>query len=157
MPKGRKPKPSKLKEVQGNPGKRKVNKNEPKPIVGIPEPPDTLDKVGKEEYWRVACELEKLGLLSHLYMANLLGYCFAYSQFVKATNEINEPDFEHIQITDKGNSVQNPWVGIANKSALLMNKFASEFGMSPSAITRLSVDPKNEDEDNPYAKLHRRA
>src|SRR5512137_2125533 len=33
MPKGRKPKPSAKKHLEGNPGKRKVNRREPKPKI----------------------------------------------------------------------------------------------------------------------------
>ena len=33
---GRKPKPTAIKELEGNPGKRKLNKKEPKPDKGMP-------------------------------------------------------------------------------------------------------------------------
>lgn len=39
---GRRPKPSHLKVVTGNPGKRKLNDKEPTPIREIPSPLHTL-------------------------------------------------------------------------------------------------------------------
>ena len=39
---GRKPKPTAIKELEGNPGKRKLNKKEPKPEKGMPVCPEWL-------------------------------------------------------------------------------------------------------------------
>lgn len=39
---GRKPKPTAIKELEGNPGKRKLNKKEPKPDKGMPVCPEWL-------------------------------------------------------------------------------------------------------------------
>jgi hypothetical protein len=38
-PGGRKPKPTHLKLVTGNPGKTALNENEPKPEAALPSPP----------------------------------------------------------------------------------------------------------------------
>ncbi len=39
---GRKPKPTAVKKLEGNPGKRKLNKNEPVPAKGMSTCPDWL-------------------------------------------------------------------------------------------------------------------
>ena len=39
---GRKPKPTAMKELEGNPGKRKLNKKEPMPGKGMPDCPKWL-------------------------------------------------------------------------------------------------------------------
>jgi phage terminase small subunit len=39
------PKPTAIKRLEGNPGKRKLNEMEPKMTVGVPECPDHLDDV----------------------------------------------------------------------------------------------------------------
>ena len=39
---GRKPKPTAVKKLEGNPGKRKLNSKEPVPAKGIPACPDWL-------------------------------------------------------------------------------------------------------------------
>jgi P27 family predicted phage terminase small subunit len=53
--------------------------------------------------------------------------------------------------TTKGNLIQNPLVGIANKAMADMVRYAAEFGMTPSARTRLgtpaAVRPRDPAED----------
>jgi len=39
---GRKPKPTALKKLEGNSGKRKLNKKEPVPVKGMPDCPEWL-------------------------------------------------------------------------------------------------------------------
>ena len=40
---GRKPKPTAVKKLEGNPGKRKLNTKEPVPAKGMPDCPEWLD------------------------------------------------------------------------------------------------------------------
>ena len=42
--------------------------------------------------------------------------------------------------TSNGNAIQNPLAGTANKAASDLVRYAIEFGMTPSARVRLSVD-----------------
>jgi P27 family predicted phage terminase small subunit len=42
--------------------------------------------------------------------------------------------------TDKGNKIQNPLVGIARRAQADMVRYASEFGMTPSARSRVHAD-----------------
>ena len=46
---GRKPKPTALKKLEGNPGKRKLNTKEPMPGKGMPDCPKWLLPEGSEE------------------------------------------------------------------------------------------------------------
>jgi hypothetical protein len=46
---GRKPKPTFLKVLDGNPGKRPLNDQEPRPPQGIPDRPDWLDAEAQAE------------------------------------------------------------------------------------------------------------
>ena len=43
------------------------------------------------------------------------------------------------ETTSNGNIIQNPLVGIANKSLELMHKYLTEFGMSPSSRTQMCI------------------
>ena len=52
---GRKPKPTAIKELEGNPGKRKLNKKEPKPDKEMPVCPEWLLPEAKAE-WERLCE-----------------------------------------------------------------------------------------------------
>ena len=61
---GRKPKPTAIKELEGNPGKRPLNKNEPKPEKTAPKCPTWLDKEAKKEWRRMSKSLEAIGILT---------------------------------------------------------------------------------------------
>ena len=52
---GRKPKPTALKKLESNPGKRKLNTKEPVPAKGMPECPKWLLPEAKEE-WKRLCK-----------------------------------------------------------------------------------------------------
>ena len=61
---GRKPKPTLIRQLEGNPGKRPLNDREPIPPSGVPECPDILDDDGRAEWFRTAAVLSEMGLLS---------------------------------------------------------------------------------------------
>ena len=150
MPRGRKPKPTALKILEGNPGKRALNKREPKPTPEMPTPPEHLDAIARVEWDRMAVELHHLGLLTGLDRAVLAGYCDAYSLWVRATQEMHamlaEPGSSLVIVTEKGYQLPHPLVAIRNKARDAMLKFGVEFGLSPSSRSRVSV-PNMADED----------
>lgn len=143
---GRKPKPTKLKILEGNPGKQKLPKGEPMPDAKMPEAPGHLDGYGREEWDRIAHGLYTLGILSEIDQAALAAYCDSYSQWRTATEELNKLKKENplkalLLKTISGNWIQNPLVGEANKAKSDMVRYATEFGMTPSARARLAIDP----------------
>jgi len=62
---GRKPKPTYLKIVAGNPGRRPLNKSEPRPVGTLETPPDWLTEDQKAG-WRYVIEHSPRGLLKRL-------------------------------------------------------------------------------------------
>jgi hypothetical protein len=62
MTAGRKPKPTALKLLTGNPGGRKLNANEAKPDLAQPTPPDFLNDHAKVEWGRIVGTLFRTGL-----------------------------------------------------------------------------------------------
>jgi len=131
------PIPTKLKILHGNPGKRALNKNEPDPEVKIPDPPGFLCDEALDEWNRVAPELERLELLSEIDMAMLASYCQAYKRWYDAEVKLKETGDSYIN--DNGVVVVNPLVYVAIKASVQMHKFASEFGMSPSSRSKVTV------------------
>ena len=57
---GRKPKPTALKKLEGNPGKRKMNTKEPVPGKGMPDCPKWLLPEAKEEWKRLCQKLSEI-------------------------------------------------------------------------------------------------
>jgi P27 family predicted phage terminase small subunit len=136
---GRKPKPTHLRVIQGNAGHRPLNRNEPKPKFEIPEPPAHLDDEARAEWARQGERLRDLGCLSKIDSGPFAAYCVAYSRWVKAELAIDKSGGLLIQ-TKAGNIIQNPLVGIANKSMADMVRIASEFGMTPSSRSRIDTE-----------------
>lgn len=146
---GAKPTPTNIKLLTGNPGKRALNKAEPRPKPVIPTPPPHMCGDAKTEWKRVCGELSALGLLSNLDRAALAAYSQAYGRWVKAERALakmqNDADGLIIQ-TRSGNMIQNPLVGVANKAMADMMKYALEFGMTPSARTRINAEAQESDD-----------
>lgn len=140
------PKPTKLKLIEGNPGKRPLNQNEPKPEPIAPDPPKWLTGEAKKEWLRVAPELEKLGLLTRVDMAALAGYCQAYATWVKAEKILKKEGLTFT--TPNGYIQQRPEVSIAQKSLQIVRGFCAEFGLTPSARSRMSLPDQAGDEDD---------
>lgn len=142
---GRKPKPTAVKELAGNPGKRALNKKEPKPATGTPVCPAHIKGVARTEWNRLITELAEMGLLSKVDRAELSLCCSAWAMYVKACGKIEKED--EVIVSDKGGLYQNPWVAIRNKSMEQIHKFYAEFGLTPSSRSRVKVETPNEEEE----------
>lgn len=136
---GRKPTPTALRLIGGNPGNRPFNRNEPKPKPDMPTCPSHLCAAGKAEWKRVAHGMKALGMLTRLDRAVLAGYCNAYGRWAEAERKLSEMPM--LLKMPSGYIQQNPWVTIANKQMELMLKFGSELGLSPTTRSRVSVAP----------------
>jgi P27 family predicted phage terminase small subunit len=142
---GRKPKPSHLKLVTGNPGRRPLNEQEPRPPKKLPDPPAHLSAAALEEWQRVAPMLNTLGVLTLADRGVLATYCQSWGRLCQAESALAklaraDPNGHGLIVkTKNGNAVQNPLVGIANKAANDMARFAAELGMTPSARSRVKV------------------
>ncbi len=145
MAAGRRPKPTALKILEGNPGKRALNKSEPMPR-GEAKCPPHLDKGAKQEWKRISQELEECGLLTSVDRAGLAAYCAAYSRWSEAEKRIQEFGLV-IKSPKSGFPIPNPYVGIANSSLNQMRKYLVEFGMTPASRSRIHVDPSTQHED----------
>lgn len=135
---GRKPKPTVLKLVEGNPGRRRIDvDSEPQPDLALPECPDFLVEDAREEWHRMAKELFAMGLLTTVDRAALAGYCAAYGRFAGAERDIARNG----TVVNSPNNypITSPWVGVANRALDLMHKYLVEFGMTPSSRTRIKV------------------
>ncbi|MGH7083545.1 MAG: phage terminase small subunit P27 family [Acetobacteraceae bacterium] len=156
---GRRPRPTHLKLITGNPGKRPLNPAEPKPASAAPPAaPAELSEEAKTEWRRVARRLYGLGLLSGIDRAALAAYCQAYGRWRRAERALAEMARRDsvtgglLVKTSNGNAIQNPLVGIANKAMADMVRYAAEFGMTPSARSRISAGPQEGGGADPAAK-----
>lgn len=151
---GRKPKPTNLKIIEGNPGKRPLNLNEPKPLQIAPKCPDWLLDEAKKEWNRLAPELERLGLLTILDMVTFAGYCQSYAKLKIAEEFIKKHGTTYrIPKKNKEGEVISvyiapfPEVSIANQCLKQIRAFASEFGLTPSSRGRIYLPTKIIDDE----------
>lgn len=145
-------KPTKLKLLEGNPGKRPLPKNEPKPKPIVPKCPSWLDKEAKREWKRMAPELEKLGLLTVIDGTAFAAYCQAYSRWRAAEETLQKHGT--VFKTPSGYIQQLPQVSIARNYAKLMKDFCAQFGMTPATRSSIDLRPTGDSED-PMEKLLR--
>jgi len=125
---GRRPMPTKLKLLAGNPGKRRLDEHEPEPASRLPEPPDHLSDEAKREWSRVGELLLDLGLVSELDRAALALYCQARARWVEA--EEARRQYGVVIKRPSGFPMQSPFLSVANKALEQMRGFLIELGMT---------------------------
>ncbi len=144
MQRGRKPKPTWLKIVEGNPGKRPLNEREPRPKMKAPERPKWLKGVARKEWEWVVPMLERLRIITEIDKGILVGYCVAYAALVDAEKKIKKHG--DLMRTPSGYLQQSPYVGMRNRALDQLRKFESELGMSPSSRSRIVTGDFGNDE-----------
>lgn len=129
---GPRPKPNRLKVIEGNPGKRPLNTSEPD-AGPLGDPPSDLGGVSLEK-WREMSRLWRL-VLTAADRDQLAEYCRLEAERVEAMEKLAEEG--PIATTAGGAPVQSAWKIILNKCREDMRKIAVEFGGTPASRTRV--------------------
>ena len=133
---GRKPKPTALKELAGNPGKRPLNKAEPRPPPGAPLPPAHLTKFARAEWLRLSTQLDLLQLLTNVDAGAFAAYCEAVSLWRRAKRIVQQ---KGLTFETNGMVRKRPEVAIMQEAARQVVKYATEFGLTPSSRSRVGA------------------
>lgn len=154
---GRTPKPTRLKILQGNPGERRLNPNEPQPeiISIVPAAPAHLTEVAKEKWRDAAAELCRLKLLTKADIDLLANYCICYARKRDADKFIRDHGLSYPIKAEDGRIKclqQFPHVNISRDMAVLMMQIGDRLGMSPSSRSRISVPEWNPSDEEVAAK-----
>ena len=142
--KGRKPKPSNLRRLRGNPGRRPLRKDEPDPERGIPQAPPWLSGVALG-YWReLAPELDELGILTVADGHALALLCSAYADWRAACEAIETHGMTYERVTAAGSVsiARRPEVAMRADAFRRMTSMLVEFGLTPSSRPRVSATGK---------------
>jgi P27 family predicted phage terminase small subunit len=145
-----KSKPTALKVLEGNRGKRPLNGNEPKPKLEIPPPPAELSEDARIEWDYISGRLYAVGCLTEVDRGVLAAYCQAYGRWVQAERALNacarfDTASSGLLVKhDNGSYYANPLVAIANNAMKDMVKYSIEFGMTPSARSRIHAQKPEE-------------
>lgn len=135
---GRKPVPTAIKKLNGNPGKRKLNNAEPQYDDKLPTCPKGLTGEARKEWRRIVKLMGPTGSLHEIDRAALAAYCDAYARWLDAKARV-EKSSAVLRNGESGRFYQNPYISIANKAIEQMIKIASEFGMTPASRTRIKI------------------
>lgn len=147
------PQPTALRVLRGNPGKRPLNAEEPKPRALPPKRPTWLTGEARKKWDELVPELERLGLLTIVDGAALAGLCQAWKDYVECTRFIKKHG--RTFTTESGYIVPRPEVAIAQKALQAIKAFAAEFGLTPSSRSRLRT-PQPERSEDEYEEFRRR-
>lgn len=136
-----------MRQLEGNPGKRRLNQREPKPPAGIPECPDFLEGEARAEWFRAAAVLKEMNLLSRADRSALAAYCTVYGRWVHAEAQVKKFG-SIVKSPEKGFPMKSPYLSIADQALEAMRKLMVEFGLTPSSRSRIRVqddsDVRNE-------------
>ena len=154
MKTGRKPLPSKIKQLRGGKSTyhRKSNKAEPQPekMDRPPNAPAYLSKVAQAEWRRTEKKLHPLGLLTGIDEVALSAYCTCFETWVFATEQIKKHGLL-IKTPNTGVPMQSPYLAISNRAMVEMRKWMVEFGMTPSS--RSNVQATEQKKNDPLAEF----
>ena len=146
---GRKPKPTAIRRLDGNPGKRPFNATEPIPPDSMPTCPPHLSDEAVDEWDRLGPVLHAMGVVTMADRAALAAYCQAYGRWVEAEERLRETPL--LLKTPSGYVQQSPWLSVSNKQLELMGRFMVELGLTPASRSRLALPDLND--AKPVAKI----
>jgi len=153
---GRPPKPTHLKILEGNPGKRDLPENEPQPDKGIPDSPPTFTEAQRQAFETLGLQLDQVGVLTKLDGPALSLAALAYTQTMASAEHVAKHGPVWINFAgcrDKdGNIVAlpdtkvNPHWKIQVEAMKRLQAMLQEFGMTPSSRTKVQVTKEKEPE-----------
>jgi P27 family predicted phage terminase small subunit len=137
------PTPLPLQLLKGNPQQMSLRPEiEPERQAEPPEAPAFLEGFARDEWYRIVAELHRLKLLTILDIKPLAAYCTAYARWRTAVQALAK--LEALNPVAGGLMIkraQNPLVRIAGRAETDMLRYASQFGFTPVARSRLAAGP----------------
>lgn len=149
---GRKPVPTHLKVVRGNPGKRSLNENEPMPTGDLIDAPSWMAEKQKQG-WNYAIENAPTGLLKKL-DGSVLAVWVVAEDLHRRASEMVEKFGILTKTPNTGLPMQSPYLPIVNRQAQIMLKAAEQLGFSPASRSRVQIsEDRIVDENDPWSRL----
>lgn len=147
---GRKPKTSQQRRLEGNPGKRRLNDAEPEPptpVVTFDEPPLELaiHPVAADEWRRLAPMLRKAKQITDADRAALIALCVEWERYLDATDKVRVLGM--IVKAPSGYPMTNPYLSIARSALAACSRLWPELGLTPSSRSRVKTVESGGDDD----------
>lgn len=148
MTRGRKPTPKPLLKIRGS-RIRGPHKAGIEAAPGMPPAPHWLSDLAREEWERIVPMLEASKVMSPRHQQTLAAYCDSLADMIEADRELKANGATFMD--DKGRVSNHPAWNRKRDARNQMLKFASEFGLTASALARVSAvenGPQEDDEDS---------
>lgn len=142
--------PTALKVIEGNRGKRPLNDKEPKPPNGVPDKPLHLSTYAVEMWEHITPILMKMGVLTIADGAALESLCEAYSDARTARDYIAiHGRYFRVKLPRGGGHARRTHPAVADLADAdrRFRGWLSEFGLTPSTRSKIVVDPSSGDDD----------
>jgi P27 family predicted phage terminase small subunit len=142
-PRGRKPTPTVLRMIRGNPGKRPINLNEPKPDgLSVQVPDELTDPVAIEEWNRTIVPAIEIGQIAASDRAFAIAHCELWATWRSQIADASR--HPHVVAAGKNKyPTPNPARTMANKTLQLLAKVDAEIGFTPSSRSRVTALKKS--------------
>lgn len=154
----RRPEPTRLKILKGNPGKRPLNGAEPVPPADGIVPPAWLAGAALERWNELLPLLQEVRLMTRADIGTLARYADTWAWWRRCREVIDREGDTLVIRDDHGNEKyrqQRPEVGIVNRLAQQLGRLENEFGLTPSARAGLQSAPHEApDELTEFLKTH---
>ncbi|MCW8884152.1 MAG: phage terminase small subunit P27 family [Motiliproteus sp.] len=143
---GPSPKPTALKVLQGNAGKRAIPKNEPKPKAEKPRTPAHLSPKAKYAFKGLSELLLEMGVLTIADSKSLELLCDAYSEWRDLRDLVNKHGFTYETTNQAGETMikARPEVAMASDAFKRIRGMINEFGLSPASRTKVQTNEPQE-------------
>lgn len=153
----RQPEPTEIRVLKGNPGKRPLNKREPRPDKGTHEPPAWLTGAEPRKFWRHwRPMLDRLKVFTEADEQSLAELCREMARYVQANRVLDKSGLTYEMTTKAGDviPIARPEIAISNSSLANVVKLSDRFGLNPSTRSRLKVEA--EPPEDPLERLRSR-
>lgn len=136
--KGRKPKPTALKLLTGNPGKRKLNTREPvADPLGTDCPPELNEADAVEEWQRTIVPAIYRRQITSADRVFAIAHCALWATWRSQLADASR--HAHVILGKNGQPLQNPARKTANQTFVLLAKVDAELGLTPASRSRVTV------------------
>jgi P27 family predicted phage terminase small subunit len=145
---GRLQKPSELKRLAGNPGKRKLNRKEPKPS-NTPEPPDIMTTYGLIVWKRTLASMPH-GVYTGADNVAIANYCEQVAILWLLT-EAFEKNPMLMSTGSTGQPTINPVIKEMRAQAAIVNQLGARLGLDP--ISRQNIATNGSQQEDEFSDL----
>jgi P27 family predicted phage terminase small subunit len=141
---GRKPTPTHLKLIRGNPGKRRIVADQFRPVAAVPTCPRHLKGEARKEWRRITALLDGCSLIAEVDRGALSMLCTAWARYVNAeemiekANEQAPGSYGLFVKSPNGMAIQSPWLAVSNRAMDMYRTWCAEFGITPAQRTRIT-------------------